>query len=83
VVTVGGVVARGRRGWVVVGGEFVLVPLPEEVCPRLVVVGVESRLGALLVAEGDEHRVDLRLEGGTFDWRRRDRGWLLLVAYST
>jgi hypothetical protein len=60
----GGVVSSGRRGRDVVGGEFTLVPLSEEVFPGLVVVGVEPRLRALLVAEGDEHRVDLRLEGG-------------------
>jgi hypothetical protein len=33
-----------EEGRAVVGGEFVLVPLPEEVRPLLVVVGVEARL---------------------------------------
>jgi hypothetical protein len=82
-VAAGGVVLCWRRGRAVVGSEFTLVPLPEELRPGLVIVGEEHLLRALLIAEGDEHRVDLRLEGGTFDWRRRDRGWLLLVAYST
>jgi hypothetical protein len=60
----GGVVPSGRRRGAVVSGELVLVPTPEKVGPRLVVVGEEAWLPALLVTESDEHRVDLRLEGG-------------------
>jgi hypothetical protein len=56
----GGVVARGRRGRSVVGGKIAFVPAPEEVIPRDVVVGEESRLRALLVAEGFDHSDDTR-----------------------
>jgi hypothetical protein len=44
----------GGGGGNVVGGEFALVPLPEQVHPGLVVVGEEPLFRALLVAEGDE-----------------------------
>jgi hypothetical protein len=49
------------------------VPLPEEIRPGIVVVRVEALLHALLFTKGDEHRVDLRLQGGAIDRRRRDR----------
>jgi hypothetical protein len=55
----GGVVAGGRSGRSVVGGELAFVPAPEEVIPRDVVVGEESWLCALLVAEGFDHSADL------------------------
>jgi hypothetical protein len=62
-VAAGGVVARGRRGRSVVSGELAFVPAPEEVIPRVVVVGEEYRLCALLVAEGFDHSVDRDVKG--------------------
>jgi hypothetical protein len=44
----------------------------EEVIPRVVVVGEESRLRALLVAEGFDHSVDRGVKGIAY-WRRWDR----------
>jgi hypothetical protein len=73
VVAAGGVVARGRRGRSIVGGELAFVPAPEEVIPRDVVVGEESRLRVLLIAEGFDHSVDRGIEGIASHWRRRDR----------
>jgi hypothetical protein len=72
VAAAGGVVARGRRGRSVVGGELTFVPAPKEVIPCIVVVGEECRLRALLVAEGFDHSVDRGVEG-VAHWRRRDR----------
>jgi hypothetical protein len=60
----GGVVARGRRGRAIVGGEIPFVPAPEELVPRRVVVGEEARLRALLVAHGFEHLVDGGIKDG-------------------
>jgi hypothetical protein len=67
----GGVVAcRGRRA--IVRGEFTFVPATEERVPRQVVVRVEARLRALVVAHALEYLVDGGVEGGAH-WRRRDR----------
>jgi hypothetical protein len=57
----------------VVGGKLAFVPTPEEVIPRDVVVGEESRLRALLVAEGFDHSVDHGVEGVASHWQRQDR----------
>jgi hypothetical protein len=59
----GGIVACGRRGRSVVGGELPFVPAPEELVPRRVVVREEARIHALLVVEGFEHLVDRDVEG--------------------
>jgi hypothetical protein len=56
----------------VLGGEFAFVPSPEERGPRLAVVRVEARVGALLVAHRLDDLVNGGVEGGA-RWRRRDR----------
>jgi hypothetical protein len=56
-----GVVERERGRRAVVRGEFMLVPLPEELLPRLQVVGKEAWVGALLIAHGGEPHIDPRV----------------------
>jgi hypothetical protein len=63
---------RRRRGRAVVGGELAFVPLAKECVPRRIVVRVEERVGALLVAHALDDLVDGGVEGGA-RWRRRDR----------
>jgi hypothetical protein len=59
-----GVVARRGRRRAIIRGEFAFVPATEERVPRWVIIQVEARLGALLVAHGLEDLVDGGVEGG-------------------
>jgi hypothetical protein len=60
----GSVVARRRRGRAVVRGELAFVPSPKECGPCLPVVGVEARVGVLLVGHCLDDLVDGGIEGG-------------------
>jgi hypothetical protein len=59
---------RAGEGGAVVHRQLAFVPTPEERGPRLPVVGVEARIGALLVG----HHLDDLVDGGA-RWRQRDR----------
>jgi hypothetical protein len=71
----GSVVARRRRARAVVGGELAFIPSPEECVPHRIVVRVEARVGALLVAHALEDLVDGGIEDGVL--------WPLLAAPSS
>jgi hypothetical protein len=56
----GSVVARRRRRRAIIGGELAFVPSPKECVPHRIVIRVEARVSALLVA----HALEDLVEGG-------------------